>query len=141
MLLEQMTEVLRSHVIFALLLMVMLHIIADYLVQTDFIARFKQKKEWEKSFKDISLDKNNKYKYDYIAILLVHAFSWSFVTFLPIILISNVTIFSIAIVINTIIHAIIDDLKANKYKINLLADQALHLLQIIITIAVVNLIN
>ena len=141
MILEQMAEALRSHVLFTLLLMIMLHIIADYLMQTDFIKRFKQKKVWEELFKDIGLDENNKYKYDYIVVLLVHAFSWSFITFLPIILISNVTMFIIATIVNTIIHAIIDDLKANKYKINLLVDQGLHLLQIIITILVVNLLN
>jgi hypothetical protein len=38
-----------------------------------------------------------------------------------------------AIVGNTIIHAIVDDLKANRNKLNLIQDQLLHLAQIVIT--------
>ena len=38
-----------------------------------------------------------------------------------------------AIVGNTIIHAIVDDLKANKKRLNLVQDQLLHLAQIVIT--------
>lgn len=136
---NKMVEALNNEN-FLFLLMVMLHIIADYLVQTEFIANFKQKKNWENTFKDMNLDKNNKYKYDYIAILLVHAFSWSFITFFPIVLICNINIFLVSVVINTIIHAIVDDLKANKYKINLLIDQSLHLLQIVITLKIIGLI-
>ena len=37
---------------------------------------------------------------------------------------------SISIIIHTIIHAIIDDLKANKFKINLIQDQMFHIIQI-----------
>ena len=36
-------------------------------------------------------------------------------------------------IINTAIHAFVDDLKANKFKINLVEDQLAHLLQIICT--------
>jgi hypothetical protein len=37
------------------------------------------------------------------------------------------------LVVNTIIHYIVDDLKANKLKINLIADQSIHLFQILIS--------
>ena len=38
--------------------------------------------------------------------------------------------------VNAAIHAIIDDLKANKKKINLVIDQSLHIIQILITFIV-----
>jgi hypothetical protein len=41
--------------------------------------------------------------------------------------------FFIVLVINTILHAFIDDLKCNKKKINLITDQALHIIQIALT--------
>ncbi len=45
-------------------------------------------------------------------------------------------IFIIVFVINFITHAIVDDLKANKMKINLVVDQSCHIIQIIISFAV-----
>ena len=39
----------------------------------------------------------------------------------------------LSIIINTVIHYIVDDLKANKYKINLVIDQSIHFIQIILT--------
>jgi len=41
--------------------------------------------------------------------------------------------FAIAFVINLTIHAFVDDLKANKKKINLIVDQSIHISQIIVT--------
>ena len=41
----------------------------------------------------------------------------------------GVTIF----ILNIGVHMIVDDLKANKKKINLIADQSIHLMQIIAT--------
>lgn len=41
--------------------------------------------------------------------------------------------FIIAFIINMSIHAIIDDLKANRKKINLIVDQAIHIVQIVAT--------
>lgn len=41
--------------------------------------------------------------------------------------------YSISFVINMIIHAVVDDLKANRFVINLTIDQTIHLFQIIIT--------
>jgi hypothetical protein len=43
----------------------------------------------------------------------------------------------ISFIINAIIHAFIDDLKANKLKINLIEDQTLHLAQIVSTALIV----
>jgi hypothetical protein len=38
-------------------------------------------------------------------------------------------------IINAVFHAAIDDLKANKYRINLWTDQLTHLTQIAVTLA------
>lgn len=43
---------------------------------------------------------------------------------------------AISVIVNAIIHAIVDDLKANKLKISLVTDQIIHFLQIIITFTV-----
>lgn len=73
------------------------------------------------------------YKDDYKAALFLHGFEWSIMISLPIIFMYgyNSIILGIIIVINAIIHAIIDDKKANQLEINLITDQILHIIQII----------
>lgn len=117
---------------FILLSMIFCHIVDDYYLQ-GILASMKQKSWWNKNAPD------KMYKYDYIVALLMHSFSWSFMVMLPIIvyiLIYNLNIHVILIVIyiiNTVIHSIVDDLKANKLKINLIVDQSIHLMQILLT--------
>ena len=45
------------------------------------------------------------------------------------------TSFIVQIIGNAIIHGFVDDMKANKKKINLYQDQFMHIIQIIITFA------
>lgn len=112
------------------LFMIFLHIIADYLVQNDFMAKYKQKKNWEPYIKD------GHYKNDFWAVLAVHAFSWAFITFLPLLFYTHNTLFFTSILfVNTIVHIFVDHLKCNLFKINLIVDQLLHLAQILITLA------
>ena len=114
---------------FLLMLMVFLHIIADYNLQ-GWLASAKQR-EWWKNNAPSKL-----YEYDYIWALITHSFSWSFMIMLPIALYMGFNIDYIFIVIlfaNMFIHAFIDDLKANKKKINLWTDQIIHVTQIIVT--------
>ena len=118
-------------IIAILILMFFAHIVDDYYLQ-GWLASAKQKKWWEKSAPD------KLYKFDYIMALFCHSLSWSIMIFLPILiysLINNVNLnwFYLAIPINLVIHAIVDDLKANKFKINLIVDQSIHFIQIIIT--------
>ena len=71
--------------------------------------------------------------------LLTHAFSWTFMIMLPLAYIANWQIsvgFIIAFIPNMSIHAVVDDLKANRKKINLVVDQAIHIAQIVITFCV-----
>lgn len=119
-----------NKLIFLILSMIFLHVIADYKIQDNFISTYKQKKNWEEYIK-----KDKQYRYDYIVVLLVHSFSWSIITFLPLLLeLKSMIVFSIIILINTIFHSIVDDLKTNKFTLNLIEDQFCYLGQIVITL-------
>ena len=113
--------------LFILFVMIFAHIVDDYYLQ-GILASLKQKSWWEnqKSYKPM-------YKYDYIVALIMHAFSWSFMISLPILYFGFTKWIAVAIILNTIIHGIVDDLKANKHKINLIVDQLIHIVQIVIT--------
>ena len=115
--------------IFILISMIFCHIIDDYYLQ-GWLASAKQKSWW------IQNAPNNLYKNDYLMALFCHSFSWSFMIQLPVLIYSFYThlfIWNIILfIINLIIHAFIDNLKANKLKINLIQDQIIHFIQIII---------
>ena len=116
--------------IFIILTMIFCHIIDDYGLQ-GILASMKQKSWWQKQEQY-----TDKYKYDYIVALIMHSFSWAFMIMLPIIVISGFKIgvpFVIAFIVNTVVHGVVDDLKANKMKINLVQDQVIRVAQIIIT--------
>lgn len=115
--------------LFILLTMVFCHIVDDYYLQ-GWLASAKQRKWW----KDNAPDKL--YRYDYIAALIMHSLSWSFMIMLPIAILQsfNVTLwFFIAFVINAAVHAVTDHTKANLLKINLITDQSVHMAQILLT--------
>ena len=90
----------------------------------------KQKKWWEEQKEYKSL-----YKYDYIPALIEHSFSWTFMVMLPVAatLHFNIGWWVFAYIVNMIIHAFVDDLKVNKFKINLVIDQLIHIIQLVIT--------
>ena len=113
--------------LFILFVMIFAHIVDDYYLQ-GILASLKQKSWWEKqeNYKPL-------YKYDYIIALIMHAFSCSFMISLPILYLGFTKWIVVAIILNTIVHGIVDDLKANKGKINLIVDQSIHIIQIIIT--------
>ena len=114
-----------------LIFMIFAHITDDYYLQ-GWLASAKTKNWWEKNAP------NKLYSKDYIMALFCHSLSWSIMVFLPILIYSlynqiDLNWFYLAIPINLIIHAVIDDLKANKFKINLIIDQSIHFIQIFIT--------
>lgn len=116
--------------IFILLSMLFMHIVDDYYLQ-GILASMKQKAWWKKqeSYKDL-------YKYDYIVALIMHSFSWAFMVMMPIAFVMSFAItagFAIVFAVNAIVHCIVDNLKANKMKINLIQDQSIHVAQIITT--------
>lgn len=117
--------------LFLLLIMIQLHIIDDFLLQNK-LSSFKQKKWWQENYPD------ELYKKDYIIALLIHSFSWCFcVMLVPFIIGWQLGTLSwlhyVMFTVNTAVHTIVDDLKANKLKLNLTQDQLIHLIQIIIT--------
>lgn len=115
-------------------LMILLHIIDDFVFQPICLSKLKQKQYWIDACKNQNLD-YEKYQNDYITALLIHGLSWSIMIHLPLFYFFDLNDVSLilSILINTIIHAWIDDMKANKLKINLDIDQTIHIFQIIIT--------
>lgn len=68
--------------------------------------------------------------------LLMHSISWGFMVLLPLAWSMNFNVngtFLAVYCVNVAIHFIVDDLKANKHKINLIVDQTIHLIQIAIS--------
>lgn len=111
---------------FILLWMIFMHIVDDYYLQ-GWLASAKQKDYWVKNYPD------KLYQKDYMAALVCHAFSWSFMINLPLVLYKYNNIIIGTVLVNMIIHAFVDNLKANRKKINLIIDQSIHIIQIIIT--------
>ena len=114
-----------------LIFMIFAHITDDYYLQ-GWLASAKTKIWWKKN------SPNKLYSKDYIMALFCHSLSWSIMVFLPILIYSlynqiDLNWFYLVLPINLIIHAVIDDLKANKFKINLIIDQSIHFIQIFIT--------
>lgn len=114
--------------VFVLLSMIFLHIVDDFKLQVGVLVNLKQKKYWEENAPD------SLYRYDYIMGLIMHGLSWSFMMMLPIAIALRFHVdanFLVLYVFNAIVHAVIDDLKANKGQINLIVDQLCHVCQII----------
>lgn len=109
------------------------HLIDDFVLQGKF-TYLKQRSWWEKACRDDGLPLE-KYKDDYKMALFEHSLEWSIAIILPIIFLCNVPgyILLISVILNTIIHYIIDNAKANQLRLNLIQDQLVHFLQIIIT--------
>ena len=113
-----------------------LHFFADFNLQIQGgLNKFKCKEWWKKHAPD------KKYRNDYNCAMLIHSLFWAIVTFLPLLLLKPIIVASDlyigAIVMNAPIHYVIDEVKANLRLINLWTDQILHLIQIVITLAIV----
>lgn len=126
----------EQHDLFWFMACVFCHIIDDFYLQ-GILADLKQKKFWAEHAP------YHKYRNDYKVALLVHGLSWSFMIQIPL-WIRNwetcsyywcISAFMLWI-INANIHMFIDNLKANKLKINLVTDQLAHAIQIILTFVI-----
>jgi hypothetical protein len=109
--------------------MIFLHIVDDYYLQ-GWLASAKQRDWWKENAPQ------KLYKYDYIWALIMHSFSWTFTIMLPIAFHMQFAVdglFVVWFVANMIMHASVDNLKANVKVINLWTDQLIHLCQIILT--------
>ena len=115
--------------LFVFLLMVFCHIIDDYYLQ-GILASMKQRSWWKENAP------GKLYRHDYLMALAMHGFSWSFMVMLPIAVYSNFSpsaLFYALFACNCIVHSFVDDLKANRRKINLIVDQSVHIIQILMT--------
>lgn len=114
-------------------LSVLFHLIDDFVLQVSCLNKLKQKQWWINECKKENVN-YSLYKDDYKAALFLHGLEWSIMISLPIIIVGgyNFIWLSIIIFINALIHAIIDNKKANQLKINLITDQVLHFFQIIL---------
>lgn len=121
--------------VYVFLIMILLHIIDDFVLQPICLSKLKQKSFWELYVKD-----DEKYKFDYKVALVIHALSWAIMIHLPLMVIGvNEYGVLLSVIINTIIHAWIDDEKANKLNITLFEDQIMHLIQVGCTWALLTL--
>ncbi len=114
---------------FTLFAMIFCHIVDDYYLQ-GLLASMKQKSWWEQNASD------KLYKYDYIMALMMHSLSWAFMIMLPLAIFNKFEVnvlYGILLTINACIHGIVDNLKANAKKINLITDQSIHIFQICVT--------
>lgn len=118
-----------NQLILILVSMIFCHILDDYCLQSSCLVNLKQKSWWEKNAPD------PKYSKDYLVGLLMHSISWAFMIMLPILIVlkGELNWLWIMLPVNTAIHFLVDDLKANKKRINLIQDQLIHLGQVLVT--------
>lgn len=114
-----------------LLTMLFCHIVDDYYLQ-GWLASAKQREWWNKNAP------NPLYKNDYTMALFMHSFSWSYMIMLPILVYSIYSsvlwdLYPMFLILNCITHMVVDNMKANMLKINLIQDQGIHMLQIFVT--------
>ena len=119
-----------------LLLMILFHILDDFVLQPVCLAKLKQKSWWEENAPE------EQYSFDYLTALTIHALSWSIMILVPPMFVKVIPgyLLLLLVITNTLIHALIDDLKANKKTINLTRDQLVHLTQIFFTWTIIYLI-
>ena len=121
---------------FVFFIMLFMHTIADFVLQIPCLSDLKQIKKWNEFTKDMFDEdvEETMYRNDYVAALLTHSFMWAFMTFVPLLLIGqNYWLLILIIVVNSIIHLLIDNIKANFYLISLCKDQFWHINQILIS--------
>ena len=117
------------------LFMILFHIIDDFVLQPISLSNLKQKKWWEKQE-----GYSDKYKDDYKVALAIHSISWSIMIHIPLVIMFSSLgqlALLISFIVNAVIHYFIDDLKANKLKINLFEDQMVHFCQIFTTLSII----
>ena len=125
-------------IIIVLILCLLAHSVYDFHIQ-GILADLKQKKWWMENVFAKGFDR--KYEYDYLAALVIHGFEWSVMMHLPLIFFwdTDITLLISSILVNTVVHSVVDDLKCNRFKINLIEDQLIHFIQVIFTVFVLTL--
>lgn len=113
-----------------LLLMVAMHVIEDFHLQGR-MAEMKQRSWWE-GYPEM-------YSGDWVPVILLHGMEWSVLVSLPLLLLTGLDVgwwFAAMVTANGLIHAGVDHLKANDFKIDLVRDQTAHMAQIVAALCV-----
>ena len=115
-----------------LILMIVMHVLDDFVLQPQCLSNLKQKEWWYRKgfYKD-------PYKLDYLCAGLIHALSWSCMISLPLLFFGDLDLLGethlfYLFFLNIVIHFIVDELKANWKVINLWIDQTIHISQVIL---------
>lgn len=123
------------HIIIVLLAMIFLHIKYDF--NQGIVAYLKQKSWYKKNGYTSYM-----YRRDHIIGLFTHSIMWAiYIQIPPLVyelfynysekkIIASLIVF---ILVNTFVHATVDDQKANKKNISLFTDQVIHYMQILLT--------
>lgn len=74
-----------------------------------------------------------KYRHDYACALYIHSLMWAIIVCAPLYDWSGLVYM---IPLNAFVHCIIDDMKCNSLRLNLIQDQMLHALQILVTLMI-----
>lgn len=122
--------------IIVLILMLLAHFFIDFHLQ-GILADMKQEQWWENQE-----GYNSKYKYDYLAALVIHSLEWTLWVMIPLFLLPHIDlgIFLLLAALNTVVHSLTDNSKANYKDISLVQDQIIHLAQIAFTYAALALV-
>lgn len=121
--------------LFVILFIIAMHILEDFHLQ-GILASMKQKSWWSDNY-NMDLLPFSKCKYDYVVALIVHGLEWSFFIMLPIAIYNHFQINLLFVgffILNSIVHASLDNQKCNMMIINLIEDQIFHCIQIAATI-------
>ena len=106
-------------------LKILLNVIEDFHMQ-GIMAQMKQKAYW--------CEYHGKYTNDWVPVMLLHGVEWATIVSIPCMLVSwfDVSVwFIVVVVVMGLVHAYVDHLKANKFSINLIQDQAIHMVQLV----------
>lgn len=113
-----------------LLAMLFMHIADDYYLQ-GILAKMKQRSWWDNQVQELD---ESIYRNDYKMALAEHAFSWTCCVLALPALVWGVPGWLLLqlVVVNTAMHAIVDDGKANAKVLNLVDDQLMHVAQVLL---------
>ena len=142
--------------ILILIFMILAHIIADWNLQ-GIMGQMKQRDWWIDQTKAVLSEGRaegdmpdwvqspiwKKVRHDYVMVLAIHGLEWSIIMHLPAIIylwmtgdlttVGQEAVITAVILIQAAVHAWLDNLKANTYQTNLIADQIWHLVQVFVS--------
>ena len=118
-----------------LLLMILAHIVEDFHLQGK-LAEMKQKAWWKSEAERHGIDYGGSiYTSDHVPVLLLHGAEWAICVTIPVMLYCGTILlpdwYCVAIIVMAMFHAAVDHMKCNLYLINLNADQAVHIAQVV----------